>query len=196
MMPGRGAPLRGYAEAMAEPTSESLPTLLREWESFYLLIGTAGATLSGLLFVAVSLAPRLVTPQTVALQRHFTDPPLLAFALSLGLACLMLIPTLSAPLLAALLLLCGLLALGGALRTAAQLRRSGRAETFRPSDLLWRVAASILSSLLLLGAGGAAWSGALPLTLGLLAVSSLLLLFSGLRNAWDLMLWLVLHAKE
>jgi hypothetical protein len=40
----------------------TFPELIKEWETFYLMVGTAAATLIGLLFVAVSIHAK--RPQT------------------------------------------------------------------------------------------------------------------------------------
>jgi len=45
---------------------------LKEWHDFYLLVGTAGATLLALLFVAVSLGAGYLTEERRAGTRMFS----------------------------------------------------------------------------------------------------------------------------
>jgi heme O synthase-like polyprenyltransferase len=52
-------------------------TALREWQNFYLLVGTAAATLVGLLFVALSLESSLVLADRAWAVRTFMTPSLI-----------------------------------------------------------------------------------------------------------------------
>ncbi|MEJ2376695.1 MAG: hypothetical protein P8Y53_24780 [Pseudolabrys sp.] len=52
---------------------------LKEWRDFYLLVGTAGATLLALLFVAVSIGVGFVTEQRKAATRTFMSPVVIHF---------------------------------------------------------------------------------------------------------------------
>lgn len=177
--------------------SQTLPELAREWESFYLLTGTAGATLAGLLFVASSLAPRLMMGQDMNDVRVFTDPSLLAFTSSLVLSGLLLIPTLQAPPLGIALLLLGLLLplyLAGTLRRLWRFSRQD--DAFDLSDWLWHIASPVATNLLILAVGILFLLGRAALGLDALAFTVLLLLVTGIRNAWDLMVWVVSHGGE
>jgi len=49
------------------------------WENFFIVGGTAGATLIGLLFVAVTLGGGLSTPQGLDATRAFLTPTLFRF---------------------------------------------------------------------------------------------------------------------
>ena len=52
----------------------------REWHDFYLLVGTAGATLVALLFVSISLGVGFLTSARAAATRVFYSPIVLHFA--------------------------------------------------------------------------------------------------------------------
>ena len=52
---------------------------LKEWHDFYLLVGTAGATLLALLFVAVSLGTGFLTEQRQEATRTFMSPVVIHF---------------------------------------------------------------------------------------------------------------------
>src|ERR1700751_5575153 len=47
---------------------------LKEWHDFYVLVGTAGATLLALLFVAVSLGAGYLTEERQSATRTFMSP--------------------------------------------------------------------------------------------------------------------------
>src|SRR5438876_6449364 len=70
------------------------------WQNFYLLTGTAAATLIGLMFVAVTFGASAVTAQSATTSaRAFLDPPFTHFVTVLFVACLMLIPSMTPPVL-------------------------------------------------------------------------------------------------
>ncbi len=50
---------------------------LHDWQNFYLLVGTAAATLVGLMFVAISLGVRSITQQHIPALRVFVSPTLI-----------------------------------------------------------------------------------------------------------------------
>ena len=52
---------------------------LKQWHDFYLLVGTAGATLLGLLFVAVSLGIGFLTEERQGATRTFMSPVVIHF---------------------------------------------------------------------------------------------------------------------
>jgi hypothetical protein len=164
--------------------------LLRDWQSFYLLTGTAGATLIGLIFLAISLGARLVPAEDTAPLRAFVVPIVTHFGAVLLLSGLLLIPAYTLPWLGGTLLAGGLVGLAYDLEVARQMRRHHQ----EAAPLDWRhwlwhwlvpsagfalVAAAGLGLLL----GRVAW---LPAA----ALGALALLYVGLRNAFDLFLWI------
>src|SRR4051812_6937552 len=70
---------------------------LETWHEFYLLIGTAGVTLTGLLFVVVSLGPRVITDhhETTGVKA-FLSPNAVFFATTLVVSAVLMIPDLPA----------------------------------------------------------------------------------------------------
>ena len=52
---------------------------LKEWHDFYVLVGTAGATLLALLFVAVSLGAGYLTEERQSATRTFMSPVVVHF---------------------------------------------------------------------------------------------------------------------
>lgn len=175
------------------------------WGNFYLLVGTAGATLAGLTFVAITAASGFANSKHIVGLRSHIDPSVVAFALSLVLSCVLLMPTLT-PLALGLLLLGSGLYLGGYTYFIAHqinlIVRNNARPPGAPSqyDLFDRVfygLIPVVSSVLLLVSGGLVLRDRPEDALSVLGVTLLALLVMGIRNALDmLMLTLVRRPAE
>ncbi len=160
------------------------------WQTFYVLVGTAAATLIGLMFVAITFGASLVTPETSPSARAFLDPTFTHFVQVLLTACLITIPTMGAILLGVLLLAIG------ALRTAAlvwvfrHMREAHRTHNdIELSDWLIGIAIPLLCYLLL-GATGAAFLEGYAAAFSVLAIATIAILLNGVFSAWELVLWM------
>src|SRR5258708_26810467 len=76
---------------------------LKQWHDFYSLVGTAGATLLGLLFVAVSLGAGYLTEEHQSAIRTFYSPVVIHFTSVFFLSAIALFPSPQAKFLAALI---------------------------------------------------------------------------------------------
>src|ERR1700746_3515587 len=65
---------------------------LKEWHDFYVLVGTAGATLLALLFVAVSLGAGYLTEERQSATRTFMSPVVVHFTSVFFLSAVPLLP--------------------------------------------------------------------------------------------------------
>ncbi len=169
--------------------------VLPDWQNFYLLTGTAAATLMGLLFVAFSLGVNLPAAQIRDSLRTFVTPILVAYFQALLLACVALMPLLSAPFFAGVVALFGLsntLLVGQVLW---RMRVVHRAEMIDRGHWIWHFALPCLGAVLLL-VTAYGFSRAVPAAVLGLAGSQLLSLTTGLRNSWVLMIWLALRRVE
>ena len=83
--------------------SSTLAELFHDWHDFYVLVGTASATLVGLMFVAVSIATSVFSEKQSGAVRAFISPTVANFAAVLFTALLVSIPTHSWQTLGALL---------------------------------------------------------------------------------------------
>ncbi len=163
------------------------------WESFYLLVGTAGATLAGLTFVAVTAAEQVVRiRQNVTTLRNRIDPALLAFTLALLLGCVLLMPTLTPLALGLTLAGCGLYSFGYNLFVMLQFDWNMIRKHYDRLDWLFTIVLPLLTGLGLILAGWQCWSGAVEVGLTVAGVASLTLLLMAIRNALD-MLMVTLH---
>jgi len=178
---------------------------LQQWQSFYTLLGGASATLVGLMFIALSLGSSQWTPEERPILNAsfnaFLSPTFIHFVYVLVTAGVVLVPTLSETVLGALLLLAGVGSLGHIARMLPFLRARYREGTIDRSDLIWYSLMPSIGYILYLGAGfgllRAAARGVPPArALDALATASILLLVVGLRNAWDLVVFLALRRAD
>ncbi|SRR5579871_310623 len=166
---------------------------LERWHDFYVLVGTGGAALTGLLFVVVSLGPRVVAQRVGAGTRAFVSPIATHFIYAFVLSALMLVPAMPGQALATCLAAAGL---GGAVYTAwTGVLRHARTHKLSVLDHIWYAWLPLLVFVLLLGCGLlllASWRPALD---GV-AAACVMLIIIGLRNAWDIVLWMAQQPRD
>jgi len=160
------------------------------WQNFYVLVGTAAATLIGLMFVALTFGANLLTPQTSETARSFIDPSFSHFVQILATACLVTMPTMGPTLLGVLVLSIG------ALRTALlvkifrhMLEAHRRNHDLELSDWVTGVGIPLLSYLLL-AVTGVGFVGGYEAAFDGLAIVTVALLLNGVFGAWELMVWM------
>ena len=161
---------------------------LKEWHDFYVLIGTAGATLLALLFVAVSLGVGFLTEERQSGTRTFMSPVVVHFTSVFFLSAVALFPWHQARYFAALI---GVTTLIGAILSTYITVQVVRTDmTNYVEDYL---AYGLLPGLGYLALLAAAVSIYLEKDFGLdeLAGALLLLAIVNIRNAWDLTLTMV-----
>jgi hypothetical protein len=158
---------------------------LKEWHDFYVLLGTAGATLLALLFVAVSLGAGYLTEERQSGTRMFMSPVVVHFTSVFFLSAVALIPWHQARFFAALI---GATALIGAIISTYITIQVVRTDmTNYIEDYL---AYGLLPDLGYLALLATAVSIYLENDFGLTALAGALLLLAivNIRNAWDLTL--------
>src|SRR5580698_10369051 len=161
---------------------------LKEWHDFYVLVGTAGATLLALLFVAVSLGAGFLTAERQSATSTFMSPVVVHFTSVFFLSAVALFPWHQAKFFAALV---GVTALIGAtISTYITVQVVRTDMTNYMEDYL---AYGILPGLGYLALLVAAVLIYLEKDFGLEALASALLLLAivNIRNAWDLTLAMV-----
>jgi hypothetical protein len=154
------------------------------WQTFYLLVGTAAATLIGLLFVAVSIHIDIFHRKALSDLHRFAALTFNCFFYVLLIAILFLIPGQSALGLGLPLLLLGLLGLVNALRQQLRARRSHSGRTGISIAARFNLPVACLAGLVLLAVGvmlqlAASLYGLVPVIVFLLASAS--------QNAWTLL---------
>ena len=156
---------------------------LADWDSFYVIVGSAAGALIGLQFVVMTLIA-VDPPKGVAeAGAAFSTPTVVHFSAVLMLAALIRIPWASVEPVSVWL---GLIGLFGTVYMLSIARRMGVQKVYKPVLEDWAFHAFLpLAAYLALAA--AAFAARSDTSGALMAVggASLLLLFVGIHNAWD-----------
>jgi hypothetical protein len=175
---------------------EAVLSPLATWQTFYVLIGTAAATLTGLLFVVATLIAGVrvrVSSPNMAFAT-FNAPNVVHFGAALLVAAILIAPW-QALWTAGLLL--GLAGLGGVSYVLIVLRRARRQTHYQLvlEDWLFHTvlplvsySAIVVAAILLPGHPAPA--------LFVIATATVLLLFIGLHNAWDNVTYITLELTQ
>src|SRR6266566_9604773 len=171
-------------------------SFLTTWQTFYVIIGSAAATLTGLMFVVISLivGSRVrVSPASGGIGA-FSTPTVVHFCAALLIAALLSAPW-QALWNAGLLL--GLTGLGGMIYVVIVLRRARRQRDYQPvlEDWLWHTVFPLVSYTALLVAA-IVLPGHPALALFVIAAATVLLLFIGIHNAWDNVIYIALELSQ
>lgn len=167
---------------------------LAEWDNFYVIVGSSAAGLTGLTFVVIALAADAQRVNIVGL-RAFVTPTIVHFAAVLALAAFLSVPhqnVMSLCLGFAAAGIAGLVYVGS---IAVSMRRNTNDYVPVREDWLWNVLLPIVAYGTLLSMALVAWRDAERSLYGV-AATSLLLLFIGIHNAWDIATWMTLHKHD
>jgi hypothetical protein len=161
---------------------------LSEWETFYVITGSAGAALTGLQFVVIALRSEAIAEGGEGAVRAFGTPTVLHFSGVLLVAALLSIPHHTV---ASLSLCIGATGAAGLVFSARVVFHARRQRAYAPvlSDWIWYVTLPLVAYAALASAGAE-----LPrrpaVALDVIGAVSLLLLFIGIHNAWDSAVWI------
>jgi hypothetical protein len=169
-------------------------TLLEGWDSFYVITGSSAAGLTGLTFVVIALATdtKRVNPRGL---RAYVTPNIVHFGTVLGLAAYLSMPH---PVLLSLSLAFGAIGLAGLGYIAFVGANIGRVSSeYVPvwEDWIFHVMLPAIAYGALLAAGCLIWSR-LSLSLYGIAAASLMLLFIGIHNTWDIAVYQSLRKMD
>jgi hypothetical protein len=162
---------------------ETARSSLAAWESFYVIVGSSGAALTGLQFVVIALIAEARTRSTPREIEAFGTPTIVHFC-----AVLLVSAILNAPWhgLSSVSLALGACGLAGVVYGAVVVLRARRQTGYRPvfEDWLWHAVLPLIAYALLLVS--AIVLGSYPQrVLFVIGAAALLLLFIGIHNAWD-----------
>jgi hypothetical protein len=167
--------------------------LLESWHEFYMLTGTAGLTLTGLLFVVVSLAPRVVAEHHASGVRSFASPNAVYFTTALVVSAVALVPDLPAGVMGAFLCFGSSASLG--YLAHAKIHQRWRQNNYSLLDWAWYVGLPVAAYVLLL-ACGIGFFFEFALSMHGVGAALILLLVIGLRNAWDIVIWAIQQERR
>jgi hypothetical protein len=169
---------------------------LAEWDSFYVILGSAAGALIGLQFVVMTLIAQRPPARAAAAQAGpaFLTPTIVHFGTTLLLSVLLRAPWQTIGPVAAVW---GVVGLVGAVYTVIVTQRVRRQDAYRPEleDWLFHVLLPLACYAGLAASALAAWSDPRKALFGV-GGAALLLLFVGIHNAWDNVAYHVLHHRK
>ena len=168
--------------------------LLHAWETFYVIVGSAAAALTGLQFVVIALSTERRALRDPKAVEAFGTPTIVHFCAVLSIGALIVMPGHTAATLATALTVLGVAGLVYCVITA---RRAGRQTGYTPvlEDWLWHAGFPLAAYAALVVTGVAAYRhiiGALYFVAG----AALALLFIGIHTAWDSAVFISRHGAE
>ncbi|HBB88389.1 MAG TPA: hypothetical protein DC047_12315 [Blastocatellia bacterium] len=156
---------------------------LAAWETFYVIVGSSGAALTGLQFVVIALVAESSMRSSAREIDAFGTPTIVHFC-----AVLLVSAILSAPWrgLAGVSIALGVCGLAGVVYGLIVLKRARLQTRYKPvfEDWLWHTVLPLIAYGLLL-IGGIFLRSYPRRVLFIVAATALLLLFIGIHNAWD-----------
>ena len=157
------------------------------WESFYVIVGSSAAALTGLQFVVITLVSEARRRTSTLQIDAFSTPTIVHFC-----AALLVSATLSAPWPglygpSLVIVSCGLV---GVLYTGMVVLRARRQTGYRlvAEDWTWHVVLPLIAYAAQAG-GAFALRSATTVSLFVIAGTALLLVYIGIHNAWDTTTW-------
>jgi hypothetical protein len=166
---------------------------LAAWESFYVIVGSSAAALTGLQFVVIVLGADMGMG-SASTNRAFGTPTIVHFSAVLLLSAILSAPwhSLSSPGLC--LSACGI---AGVAYTARAIWHARRQTDYVPvlEDWLWHFALPMLAYALLAAATVGFRRHPEP-SLFAVAATALLLLFAGIHNAWDSVTYIAIERRR
>jgi hypothetical protein len=166
---------------------------LEQWHGFFLLCGTAGGILAGILFVVISLAPTISASDHATSVRACISPNAVHFAAVLVVANSLMAHAVPQALIG--WLLCTGAALTLLYLWSVRGRQPWHVGGISVPDAIWYLALPYAAYTLAL-AGGTGILRDDERALPLIAAVLILLLVIGIRNAWDLAVWLPAQEVE
>jgi len=167
---------------------------LRSWETFYGIIGSAAAALTGLQFVVLAVLAQSGRPGGMREVSAFGTPTVVNFVVALLIAAFMSAPWPALPELGCWLTICAAFGVAYSIRVLYHARR---ATSYKPDaeDWFWYLALPFLGYAALLAGGILLWMSSIW-ALRLPAVIGILFLLTGIHNAWDTLTYLVVHGPN
>jgi hypothetical protein len=164
------------------------------WESFYVIIGSSAAALTGLQFVVVTLGAERNAIGTGGATEAYATPTVVHFCAVLMVSAILSTPWPAVWAAAVALGACGV---AGFIYVGVVIARSLRQTDYRPvlEDWIWHsVFPAIAYAMLVAGAATLPWHP--TRSLFAIASASLILLFTGIHNAWDGVVYIAFTRRE
>lgn len=170
---------------------ETAQSPLAAWETFFFLVGSSGAALTGLQFVVMALIAESKRRATSREIEAFTTPTIVHFCAVLLVAAIVSAPWQGLSRVSFALGACGF---AGVIYCLIVTRRAFRQKTYRPvlSDWIWHTVLPLIAYTLLLAAA-VVLQGNPRRALFVVGGTALMLLFIGIHNAWDTVTYIAVN---
>jgi hypothetical protein len=167
---------------------------LREWESFYVIVGAAAGALIGLQFVVMTLIAERPPERVEEATAAFASPTIVHFSTVLLVAALLRIPSHAITTLA---VLWGAVGVAGVVYVFVVARRARTQQAYKPDleDWAFHIGLPFLAYAALIVTAVLAIAHVGEALLGVGAVV-LLLLFTAIHNAWDAVAYTALVVRR
>jgi hypothetical protein len=166
--------------------------IFSHWESFYVIVGSSAAGLTGLMFVVITLvAGSAVLRRNIDAINAFGTPNVIHFVAALLISAILSAPWTRMRDPAHVI---GLLAISGVVYVLIVWRRMQKQKSYKPvlEDWIWHLILPMIAyAFLFVSAAGV--SHGQSWALFLVGATSLLLLSIGIHNAWDTVTYVVMQ---
>jgi modulator of FtsH protease len=167
---------------------------LAAWNSFYVIVGSSAGALTGLQFVVMTLIAQKAPARADEAHAAFATPTIVHFGAVLLLSAILSVPWQEVLPVAAVLGLMGLVGIVYMIVVAGRMRVQ-TAYTTNFWDWLYYALLPLAAYAILLLSACAAPSHMTEALFGV-GATALLLLFTGIHNAWDSVIYLVLYSNQ
>lgn len=168
--------------------------LLRAWESFYVIIGPSAAVLIGLQFVVIVMMAELNALSNDSSVNAWGTPTIVHFCIVLLVSAILSAPW---PALAEVALALGACGVGGLVYMVLVVLRARQPSDYQPvlEDWIWHCGLPLLSYAALLVAA-IMLQGAPVRSMFVVGATMVLLLFIGIHNAWDTVVYVGIQQRQ
>jgi hypothetical protein len=169
--------------------------MFRDWENFYLIVGSAAGALIGLMFVVATLMAGLEAKRVSRDARVFFTPIIFHFAVVVVISAIAVVPGMPAPAAGVIVVFCAVIGFAYSIATIFRLFAPGSEVPPIWSDKYLYGFVPAIAYLGLVCAAGAVWlaPGGAAYAIG---ATMLVLLLIGIRDAWDLAICLLQGSRE
>jgi hypothetical protein len=164
---------------------------LHAWETFYVIVGSCAGALIGLQFVVMTLIASEGAPGSRDAVSAYGSPTVVHFCVALLISAALSAPWKGAGAPGFVLTACGI---GGLAYAITIFRRARQQRSYQPvfEDWLWHTALPMLAYAGVLFTGIWVWRGSAD-ALYVVGGAALLLVFIGIHNAWDTVLYVTVE---
>ena len=173
---------------------EAARSPLAAWESFYVVVGSSGAALTGLQFVGIAIIAESKRGSTLREISAFGTPTIVHFSAVLLNSAILSAPWRDISHASVAIAACGLLGIG---YTLLVLRHARRQTAYVPvlEDWIWHTVVPFVAYGALFTSGSLLTGNPLSV-LFVIGACVLMLLFVGIHNAWDSVTYLALQRRK